>query len=225
VALVQPVLAAGLVFSLVLGALVDRNHADRPLPDRAQWVSALTVVAGLATFLVAAKPTPGRATGRPGVLLAVTIGTLLVIVGAWWWSHRPGAPHRALVLGLAAGCGFGVTGVLLKEVVASPPSSWWHSWPLAALLLVGALSFPTAQLAYRAGALIESLPTMTVLEPVVAVAVAALAFGESLAGGWAARAGVVVGLVLVTAGVISLARSQAAQLPTAAPGQGATVDR
>ncbi|MGZ4571844.1 MAG: DMT family transporter [Blastococcus sp.] len=212
VVLVQPVLSAGLVFSLALGALVDRHHPDRRKPVRAEWLAAGVVVVGLTVFLLTARPAAGSASGRPLVLAGAAAGELLLAAAAFAWSRRPNAPHRALVLGVAAGAGFGVTGLLLKDVVAHPFSSWEDSWSLLALVIVGAVAFPAAQLAYRAGHLIESLPTMTVLEPVVAVALASLAFGETLAGGWA-RAGQLGGMVLLTAGVVSLARHQVGPAP------------
>lgn len=213
VILVQPVLSSGLVMSLAVGALADRGHPGRRLPHRAEWGAAGIVVLGLTVFLLSAHPSSGRATGRPLVLLAVTAGTVLLGAGAWWWSRRPRTPHRALVLGIAAGTGFGVTGLLLKDVVAHPVTSWWHSPSLFALVVVGAVAFPAAQLAYRAGALIESLPTMTVLEPVVAVGLASLAYGEDLAGGLLAHGGQLAGLVLLTLGVVRMARLQTGEVP------------
>jgi hypothetical protein len=213
VILVQPVLSSGLVLSLAVGALADRGHPERRLPHLAEWLAAGVVVLGLIVFLLCARPSQGQAIGRPIVLLAATVGTVLLGAGAWWWSRRPRAPHRALVLGVAAGTGFGVTGLLLKDVVAHPVTTWWHSPPLLALVVVGAVAFPTAQLAYRAGALIESLPTMTVLEPVVAVALASMAYGEMLAGGLSAHLGQLAGLVLLAVGVVRMARLQTGEFP------------
>jgi len=215
VILVQPLLSGGLVLSLALGALLDRRHPDRRRPGRAEWLAAGVVVVGLAVFLVSARPSAGHATGRPLVLALVTAGTLLLAAGAWAWSRRPEAPHRALVLGIATGTGFGVTGLLLKDVVGHPVTTWWHSPSVAALVVVAAVAFPFAQLAYRAGRLIESLPSMTVLEPVVAVALATVAYGETLAGGWPAHLGQLAGLVLLTVGVVRLARLQVGEVPTA----------
>jgi len=212
VVLVQPVLSSGLVLSMAVGALVDRGHPERRRPHRTEWVAAAVVVLGLVVYLGSAHPSPGRATGQPLVLLAATGGTVLLGAGAWWWGRRPSAPHRALVFGVVAGTGFGVTGLLLKDAVAHPVTSWWHSPSLLALVVVGAVGFPAAQLAYRAGALIESLPAMTVLEPVVAVGLASLAYGEALAGGWG-RLGQLTGLALLTIGVVRLARLQTGELP------------
>jgi hypothetical protein len=213
VVLVQPVLSCGLVMSLALSALADRGHPDWRMPGRGEWAAAGLVVLGLTLFLLTARPAPGSSSGRPLVLAGATLGELLLCAAALGWSRRPGAPHRALALGVAAGAGFGVTGLLLKDVVAHPLTSWSAALPLTALVVVGALAFPAAQLAYRAGALIESLPTMTVLEPVVAVALAAVAFGETLAPGGGAHAGQLAGLLLLTVGVIGMARMQTGVAP------------
>jgi hypothetical protein len=211
VVLVQPLLSSGLVLALVLRALIERRDPDARPPSRGEWLAAATICIGLTVFLLTARPGPGRPEGRPGVLLAAALGTGLLAAGAWWWSRRPRAPHRSLALGVAAGVGFGVTGVLLKQVVATPIWDWWRNWPLAALLVVGAVSMPTAQAAYRAGALTESLPAMTALEPLVAVGLASAAFGESLAPGRAAHAGQLCGLLLLVVGVVSLARREASR--------------
>ena len=212
VTLVQPLLSSGLVLTLALGALVDRRHADRPLPDRRQWLAAGVVALGVVTFLLSASPGSGRELGRPAMLLTAAGVALTLHAAAFVWSRRPGAPHRALALGLAAGVGFGVTGVLLKEVVNRAPTSWSALWPVLLMALVGAVSIVSAQSAYQAGHLIESLPSLTVTEPLVAVVLAALAFDELLQPGWAAHAGQVLGLGVLAFGVIDLARRSRAPL-------------
>ena len=212
VTLVQPLLASGLVLALALGALVDRRHPDRRLPTGRQWAAAGLSALGVAVFLVSAAPAAGTSIGRPGVLLIACACVLAGLAGAWAWSARPDVRHRALALGTAAGLGFGLTGVLLKEVVGRPPTSWAALWPLVAMLVVGGGAIVAAQAAYRAGALIESLPPLTVLEPVVAVLLAAVAYGERLAPGLLARSGQLAGLVLLAAGVIALARRPTADL-------------
>lgn len=212
VTLVQPVLASGLVLALALGALVDRRHPGRPLPTGRQWTAAVIAALGVAVFLVSAAPTPGRSTGRPVVLMLACAGALVMLAAGWAWNARATARHRALALGTAAGIGFGLTGVLLKEVVGRAPTSWAALWPLVALVVVGAGAVVAAQAAYRAGALIESLPPLTVLEPVVAVLLAAIAYGEHLAPGWLARSGQLAGLLLLAGGVVALARRPTADL-------------
>ena len=212
VMLVQPLLASGLVLALALGALVDRRHPDRWLPTGGQWAAAGLAALGVAVFLVSAAPAAGTAAGRPDALLVACGSALAALAAGWAWSARPEARHRALALGTAAGIGFGLTGVLLKEVVDRPPTSWAAVWPLVAMVVVGGGAIVAAQAAYRAGALIESLPPLTVLEPVVAVLVAAVAYRERLAPGWLAHAGQLAGLVLLAVGVVALARRPTADL-------------
>jgi drug/metabolite transporter (DMT)-like permease len=208
VVIVQPLLSSGLVLTLVLGFLVDRRHPGRPLPSRAQWVAAAVVVIGLVLFLPAAHPRHGAPTGRPLVLLLASTAALGAAGIAVWWSHNPQRPHRALALGIAAGCGFGITGTLLKQVVRHAPTTWSTIWPLLLMVVVGVTSIILAQSAYQAGALIESLPSLTVLEPVVAVVVASRAYGEHLHSGWLHHTGQTLGLVLLAVGVIGIARAE-----------------
>jgi hypothetical protein len=208
VVLVQPILSFGLVITLVMGAVVDRRHPDRPLPSRAQWASAAVVVLGLVLFLRTAHPRHGRGTGAADVLMTGGLAVLLLGIAALAWNHNHRHAHRALALGVAAGCGFGMTGVLLKQVVHAAPTSWSAIWPVLLLLLCGATSILCAQSAYQAGALIESLPSLTVLEPVVAVVVASMAYGEGLHPGPWWHAGQVAGMVLLAAGVTGIARAE-----------------
>lgn len=208
VIVVQPLLSGGLVLSLALGALVDRRHPDRPLPSRRQWIAAGVVVVGLTIFLISAHPLHGAVRGRALVLLLAGAAALLAAVGAAWWRRGPERPHKALALGMAAGIGFGITGVLLKQVVEHLPTNWHTIWPLLLMLVVGGTSIVLAQSAYQSGALIESLPSLTVLEPVVAVAVASRAYGEHLHPGVPDHAGQFLGLVLLFVGVVGIARAE-----------------
>jgi drug/metabolite transporter (DMT)-like permease len=204
-------LSGGLVLTLALGALVDRRHPGRPLPSRRQWIAAGIVVAGLTLFLLSARPRHGAVTGRAMVLLLAGAAAILAAVGAAWWRRGPDRPHKALALGIAAGIGFGITGVLLKQVVRHPPTDWHGTWPLLLMVVVGATSIVLAQSAYQTGALIESLPCLTVLEPVVAVAVASRAYGEHLHPGLLDHAGQFAGLVLLAGGVVGIARAEMAR--------------
>ncbi|HEV7871632.1 MAG TPA: DMT family transporter [Modestobacter sp.] len=206
VVLVQPLLSSGLVLSLLLGALVDRRHADRRLPEGPEWAAAGLVAVGLTTFLVSARPAGGADVARPFPMLGCVLGALLFAGAAAGWSARPGARHRTLVLASASGVGFGVAGLLLKEVVAQPLARWPA---LVALIGVGAVSIVLSQWAYRSGSLIQSLPVMTVLEPLVAILASGPLFGERLAPGAAAHTGQLVGVLGLGIGVALLSRRTA----------------
>jgi hypothetical protein len=210
VVIVQPLLSSGLVMSLALGALVDRRHPGRPLPDRGQWMAAGAVVVALVVFVLSASPRHASQFARPVALLSCLTGFVVISAAAALWARRPGAAHRALALAVAAGLGFGITGLLVKDVVARSPGDWLTSWTTYVLLATGAASIVFAQWAYQSGALIESLPVMAVLEPLVAVGLAGPVYGERLAPGFIATTGQVVGVVGLTVGVLVLARRSAA---------------
>ena len=210
VVIVQPLLSSGLVMSLALGALVDRRHPGRPLPDRGQWLAAGAVVVALVVFVLSASPQHVPGLARPGPLTLCLAGFVVIAAAATLWARRPGAAHRALALAVTAGLGFGITGLLVKDVVTRSPGEWLFSWTTYVLLATGATSIVFAQWAYQSGALIESLPVMAVLEPLVAVGLAGPVYGERLAPGFWMHTGQVVGVVGLTVGVLVLARRSAA---------------
>ncbi len=203
VSVVQPLLATGLVIALSMGALTGQP------PGRGQWPAAGGVVAGLGLFLASAMPQAGTAMAHGPVLPLATVGALGLCGLARAATLRPGTRHAALLLGVAAGTGFGVGGALLKQVVDTAPGHLALSWPPYALALLGATSLTLAQAAYQAGDLAECLPALTVLEPLIAVVVGASAFSETLASSPGARIGQLVGVLLTTGSVVRLAALQA----------------
>jgi hypothetical protein len=204
VALVQPILAGGLVVALLLGAWIDRRHPGRPLPGLRQWLAALAVAGGLTGFLLSARPRAGTSLAPVSGLAAVAGATLLLVVLAAICTRRPAFPHRAAVRGAAAGTCFGVTGLLLKQMAAGP--SWTPSFVGTALELavVALVGIAMSQAAFAAGPLVDSLPVTTVLEPAIGVLLAGPLFGEVLLRGAGARAGQLAGALLLGAGLVVL---------------------
>jgi drug/metabolite transporter (DMT)-like permease len=223
VALVQPLLASGLVFALALGSWADRRHPERPRPGTAQWLAALAVAAGLTVFLLSARPGAGSARA-PGVELALlALAAVLVSGVAAVWSRRPARPHRALVCGVAAGVCFGVTGLLLKQLLGVPVPSWAAAATAGELLSLAVVGTALAQAAFVAGPLVESLPVSTVLEPAVGVLLAVPLFGEALLPGAGARVGQLAGALVLGAGLVVLARRGPADAPVRLPQPAAVV--
>jgi drug/metabolite transporter (DMT)-like permease len=223
VALVQPLLAGGLVVALALGAWVDRRHGRL---DRGQWGAALAVVVGLASFLLAARPSAGAATAPGAAVAAVAGGALLLAGAAALWTRPPGRPHRALVRGVAAGICFGVTGLLLKQLLGVPLPSWSAAGTAAELAAVAIAGVALSQAAFAAGPLVASLPVTTVLEPAIGVLLAGPLFGEVLLRGATARAGQLAGALLLGAGLVVLAgrRPTSAEVPVPAVAGGRPAD-
>lgn len=94
--------------------------------------------------------------------------------------------------------------LLSKGVI--PLVEHWQPWALAAAGIVGML---VIQSAFQAGALDASLPTMTVIDPIVSIAIGAFAFGESITTGIASSITEVVALAVMAGGVFVLARTEA----------------
>lgn len=200
---VQPLLVTGMLFALLLDVVLDRRRARL-----GEVLGGAAVVLGLAVFLLAARAAPGSPTADRDVLLAATAAGLGLAGGLFALARPPVARHRAALLAGAAGTCFGVTGALLKQLVgqlAVAPVSWQAAWPAALLVAVGVLGLALVQSAYQAGPLAASLPPLTVVDPVVAVLIGALAFGEVPGSSALALLGQAGGLVLVTSGVRALA--------------------
>jgi drug/metabolite transporter (DMT)-like permease len=207
---VQPLLVCGLLFALPIGAA----WAGRRL-RLVDWIAAVMVCAGLAVFLTVASPEAGHDNVRPVVwvlLLASSGGAVLLLLAL---CHGRVAWQRAVLMSGAAGIIYGVTAALTKTSSHLLDKSFVAlatSWQPYALLVVGIAGMVIAQSAFQAGSLGASLPTMTVVDPVVSIVIGALAFGESIAAGTGDVAVEVVALLVMSGGVFLLARSEAVRL-------------
>ena len=203
--LVQTLLVSGLLFALPIGAALERRRLHPT-----EWVWAVVVVSGLAAGLAIATPTEGH--GRPSALawagvlaVAGTAVALLIATG----NRRPG-PRRAARLGAGAGILFGVSAALTKasaDLLNQGLATALASWEPYALVGLGAFGFLLGQSAFQAGPLGASLPVLTIANPLVAAAIAVLAFHERIAS---TPLAVVIELGSVAAmvvGVCVLARS------------------
>jgi hypothetical protein len=165
---VQPLLAASVVFALPLGAkLAGRRVSVR------QITAALAVTAGLGAFLVLADP-KGGADDADTVEWIVSFAacgglTLLLVVAA-----RGRSPvRRAALLGTAAGILFGLSAGLTKATV----EQIWHVYALA---VVGWASMTLSQRSLQAGALAPAVATQMAVDPITSVALGTLAFEETI---------------------------------------------
>jgi drug/metabolite transporter (DMT)-like permease len=204
---VQPLLICGLLFALPLGAA----WAGRRLRAR-DWVAAVMVCIGLAVFLTVAGPQTGHDNVRPIVwimLLGSAGGAVLALVVLS--GGRP-SWQRAVLLSAAAGVVYGVTAALTKtssHLLDRGPILLLAHWQPYALLVVGIGGMVLAQSAFQAGSLDSSLPTMSVVDPIVSIVIGAVAFGESIAASPGDVVAEVIALVAMTTGVFLLARSEA----------------
>lgn len=203
-ALVQPLLISGVLFALPASALLERRR-----PSGKEWLWALTLVAGLAAFLVAARPRPGRvAIDADTLAWAVVVGGFVVavftLVGMRWHGG-----HAPALLGAAAGIGYGVVAALLKQTTTIAQLGVVElltDWPLYTFIAFGGASLALTQMAYKAGPLSHSMPVLTLTDPAASIFLGALAFEEGLADDALSIAVEVIGFVIMAAAAIQLAR-------------------
>jgi drug/metabolite transporter (DMT)-like permease len=204
---VQPLLVTGLLFALPLGAA----WAGRRLRKR-DWLAAVLVVAGLAVFLTVAAPESGHDNVRPIIwvmLLASAAGAALGLIAL---SRGRQPWQRAVLLSAAAGVIYGVTAALTKTSSHLLDHGFFRllaHWQPYALLIAGLGGMLIAQSAFQVGSLDSSLPTMSVVDPVVSIVIGAVAFGESIAASPGDVIAEVIALAAMSAGVFLLARSEA----------------
>ena len=207
IALVQPLLVSGLLFALPIGAA----WAGRKLQP-SDWGASVVVCAGLAVFLSVARPSSGRNDARPFVwvlMLASTAAAAVILVAS---SRGRGSRQRAVLLSGAAGIVYGAAAALTKtssHLLDRGLLRVVDHWQPYMLLVAGIAGMVIAQSAFQAGSLDVSLPTMSVIDPVVSIVIGALAFRESLSSSSAAIAVEVIALAAMSVGVFVLARSKA----------------
>ena len=76
--------------------------------------------------------------------------------------------------------------------------------------MIGVVATLLQQSAFHAGALQTSVPTMLVLEPVVAVLLGAVVFGEQLAASGFAAVALALAVIAMVAATIALGRDEGA---------------
>jgi drug/metabolite transporter (DMT)-like permease len=202
--IVQPVLVSGLVFALPVAALLEGQRLELV---HLGW--SVTVVAGLALFLALAQPAAGTPLAEAGTL-ARAVGLVLVLAVCCFGVGIRSRRHRAALWALTGGLGYGVVAALLKQDVGLlnlGPRHVVTSWAFYALLVVGPASVAVNQAAFNAGPLVSSLPTLTIANPVVAIALGAVVFEEAIASAPALVAGQVIGFVVMAVGVVALTAS------------------
>jgi drug/metabolite transporter (DMT)-like permease len=225
--LVQPLLVTGVIFALPLRQLLEHR---RPRTAELGWAAVLAL--GLTVFLAVATPADSSAQAPdpwPAVICVAALA--LAIGGCWGAARRMTGSAAAVTLGTAAGLASAATAALLKEttgVFPRGPGAVLTTWPCYALAAVGGLALLLNQLAYQAGPLRVSLPAITTVNPIASLVIGVAVFDERFRGGPGFLAGELLGLVLIAAAAVRLARSGPDDAPepaassAAALGQGRT---
>lgn len=204
VVLVQPVIVTELLFALPLAAFLAGFRLGRR-----EWLGAGLVAAGLAAFLLVARPS-GESTSAPFTVWTMVIGGVaaaVALLAAASAMLARGPMVRASLLAAAASVCFGLMSVLTKSLVhlfaadrlgaLTRPQPWLLAGTAAAGLLL-------AQTAFRTAPLAVCLPLIDLGEPLVASLIAVFAFGEKIGRGSAILGGVLAATVIVATGVAVL---------------------
>ncbi|HET6877819.1 MAG TPA: DMT family transporter [Jatrophihabitans sp.] len=209
-AVVQPLLIAGLVFALVFRRLHDRRHVTSR-----QLVWALVLCAALAAFVALAA---GAAPKSPHVdrlpaVIAGGIGVLFAVVCVALGKRMAGSARRAAMLGIAVGLVYAASAALLKaitDIFTRDPVHVLYSWQLYTAVALGAGGLLLNQLAFQAGPLAASLPATATVDPLASIAVGVAVYDEHIPRVDDSGA-VLVGLLLVLGvAVIQLVRNSPA---------------
>ncbi len=183
IALVQPIVATELVFAIPLA--IWRRHRRAQIRE---WAGIFLVLAGVSVFLVMASPENGIS--QPSLLewLLVLVPVASVLCLVVIVAAAKHGPSRATLLGAAAGLSFALLAILTKSVahqLAHSVGKAFASWQIYTLIALGISALVLSQSAYQAGPLPLSMPSIALVEPVVAVVVGDTLFHEqaNLAGG------------------------------------------
>lgn len=211
--LVEPVMAANLLFALPLSALWHR----RRLGTR-EWLGAAALLAGLALFIGVGNPHGGSTAHLPwpnwvlsGGGIALLVGTVVSV------GRRRPAVQQATILAAAAGMLYGLQDALTERTMAVLTHGFVAvvvNWPAFALVAVAVVGMLLAQSAFEAAPLSASLPAITAVEPITGIAFGIGVYHEYLNLSGGALTLELIGLVTAILGVYLVASSP---LVTGAP--------
>ena len=205
---VQPVLTSGILFALPAGAWWSGRRLGR-----ADFVWACVLAVGLTAFLLLAGTDGGRDLASTHAWLVCAAIATPVLVLCTLAGARSRGTRRAVLFAFTTGVLFGITAALTKAAVVLVDRHGLGAlghWEPYALVVLGALGFVVNQRAFQAGSLTASLPTLTVVEPIVAAVIGVTMLHETVAthGGleWTAVVLAVIAMVVAT---VVLSRSAA----------------
>jgi len=211
--LVQPLLVTGVLFGAVFSAVLAHRRVDHLVV-----VGSLGSVAGLSAFLVLARPTGGSTQleqdgwGLLPLAIALSASVLVCLAVA---GRYDGAVQVA-ALAAATGVLYGLTAGLMKVVTSQfrsggPAEVFTHP-VLYVVCAVGPLGFLLSQNTFQHGTLIApALAIITIVDPLVGVAIGVSWLGEQVNTSPAVLAGELIA-VLVIMGSVGLLAHRGTQL-------------
>jgi hypothetical protein len=217
IALVQPIVISGIVLAVPVRAAISGRA-----PSRRELVAVSVTALGLAVFLVASNPTAGEVADLGVRPVSLVVGGVVVASAAAFSARVGTRPVRAaFLLGVTSGVLFGLVAGLIKlslQVFAEDGAArLLETWPLWALVVVGAAGVVTNQVAYRLARLSASMPVLNIVDGLVALAFGLLVFQEVPRHSPLLVGIEVMALVGVTLGLVLVARLEDERVDESAP--------
>lgn len=177
-ALIQPLLLAGVFLAVPLSAAFNRQRPQR----RDFGVVALGVV-GLSAFLAAADPQPGAHEAPFIVWLPVIIAVAVLFAVCLVLAWRLTDASRGILLGVGTGLLYGFDVSLLKTIMAQLGDGLavvFTNWHVYALMLGGLVALVLNQNAFQSGRIAAPLTTIALVDPIVSVVIGVTVYQETL---------------------------------------------
>jgi drug/metabolite transporter (DMT)-like permease len=215
--IIQPLLVTTVVFALPLGYFLTRQHVGRR-----EVIGATVIIIGLGLFVYFGDPAGGNENASNSQW-AITIALLSVLSVLLLVFGSGGLSRKAAVYGTVAGILFGLSSALTKptlDYLHESVGTMLSHWECYALAVAGVLGFVLQQVSLGTGRLAPSVATVSVANPIVGILIGILLLDERLSRpGWHILLAVIgLGLALVGAVVISLAREATKEDEPAAAG-------
>jgi drug/metabolite transporter (DMT)-like permease len=207
--LVQPILVSALLFALPMSARLAHRRVTR-----GEWAWAVLLTVALAVFVVLARTRPGDYEASVPLSALVAVICTAAVMACVVVAIRAEGWRRAVFLAVAVGVLFGVVAVLTKLVMHLLTHDGVRALlttPVLYLLVVlGVVAVFLQQSAFHAGSLQTSVPTMLVLEPVIAVVLGAVVLGEHLTVNGVKAVALTFAVAAMAAATIALGRDEGA---------------
>ena len=219
-AVVQPLMITALLFSLVLNHVVAGTRITRR-----ELAGGVALVLSLAAFLFVSGASSPSITGPAQAadpMPAVALGVVAVLVSLVCLAiaRRSSPGLRAALIGATVGIAYACTAALIKAssnvLVAHGPVALFTSWQLSVVVVSGAAGLVLTQLAFRAGPLRSSLPSIATVDPLFSILLGVVVYDERLRTGALAVVGEVLCLVALCGSAAYLGRMTIDDTPASA---------
>jgi hypothetical protein len=208
-AVVQPLLISGLLFTLILRQRYEGHHITAR-----EFAWGVTVTAALAGFLALAatgrSPVRHESVDRLPAVIAGIVGLALTAACIELGRRQRAQGRSAALLGIAVGVVYAGSAAMLKavtDIAVRSPIAIVTSWQLYAFIVLGAAGLLLSQLAFQAGPITASLPATAAIDPLLSIVVGVSVYDEHVRRGPGGGAALVALVLLLGVAVMQLARS------------------